>query len=87
MSKSIGAIQSPTELDVQIPGMEGDNIQSRGGFDYPDAEKETANSMSGLPPLPDTFKTPDANPGFGGSVPWPAIDAKSRTIPLDIDKK
>lgn len=44
-----------------------------GGFDMPDGQKESANSVSGLPALQTTVALEGGDPGPSGQVPMPPV--------------
>lgn len=72
--------QSPFSPAFGTPSAEGADVSSRGGAELGEGtQKESPNSMSGLPTQPDTYTIGPGDPGKGASVP-PADLTTSRTI-------
>ena len=72
--------QSPFTPAFGTPSAEGADVSSRGGAELGEGtQKESPNSMSGLPTQPDTYSLGGGDPGKGGTVPLPDLTT-SRTI-------
>lgn len=75
-------LQTPySDAVVPTPGGSGSGGGTSGGFDLgAGSAKETANSMSGLPPQQTTVSVEGGDPGANGSVAMPPV-ASPGTFP------
>ena len=72
--------QSPFKPAFDTPSTEGSGVTRRGGADLGEgSQKETANSVSGIPTQPDIYSAGPGDPGEGTSV-MPADIGTNRTI-------
>lgn len=77
-----GEFQTPFDGAMPTPDLGGSGVTQRGGAELGEGtRKETENSVSGLPTLPDRYTPGEGDPGTWGTVPLPSLtEGAGRTI-------